>query len=373
MRSVPRILMVTPTLTNPAIQGNSARILAFGRELKRRGFDVEVLYYTLDAWTPEIEAQMRREWSRLHVLEGRAHREQAYAAHWGLDDWCPAELVSQVRRLCAETPYQAVVVNYVWLSACLEMVNGPLRILDTHDIFGDRARLAMEAGLEPSWYFTSPAEEARGFDRADIVLAIQDEERQAIAPRTKAPVLTVGHPVHARFLLDEFRSPSVAQFGYFASKNPWNIASIRALDDALAETHTSPAWLLAGSICREPLLLRSNPRILGLVDDPGDFYDLVDCVLNPMAAGTGLKIKTVEALAYGRPVLGTTEAYRGLEIFHPSQAVPTIADLAQLIFDYTDSPRLRHDIGAASMRTYVSYMQATQQAYDDLAQIIRQT
>lgn len=373
MRAAPRVLMVTPTQTNPAVQGNSARVLAFGRELKRRGFDVEVLYYTLDAWTPEIEAQMRREWSRLHIVDGRAHREQTYAAHWGLDDWCPAELVSRVRRLCTETPYQAVIVNYVWLSACLEMVDGPLRILDTHDIFGDRARLAVEAGLEPSWYFTSREEEARGFDRADVVIAIQEEERQVIAPRSRAPVLTVGHPVHARFLLDVRSGPSAAQFGYFASNNPWNVASIRALDDALAGDKTSPAWLLAGSICRQPLSLRTRPRILGLVDDPGDFYDLVDCVLNPMAAGTGLKIKTVEALAYGRPVLGTTEAYRGLEIFHPSQAVSTVTDLADLICDYAASPTLRHDIGSASMRTYVSYMQVTQQAYDDLSKIIRQT
>ncbi len=370
--AAPRVLMVTPTQTNPATQGNSARILAFGRELKARGFEVDVLYYVLDDWNPEIENRMRREWSQLHIVEGRPHAKQSHAAYWGLDDWCPAELVQKVRQLCKDHDYRAVIVNYVWLSACLIGIDRPLRILDTHDIFGDRAHLAISAGLEPSWYFTSIEEEARGLDRADVIIAIQHEERQLLLPRTEASVLTVGHPVHARFLSP--RDDVTAEpFGYFASGNPWNVASIRALDAALTTTSPPLNWMMAGSICRQPIPFQSHPRILGVLDDPGDFYDLAACVINPMSAGTGLKIKTVEALAYGRPVLGTSEAFRGLTAFHEAQTAPTITDLAQIMRNYLSSPSLRRDVTSASMRTYIDYMQTTQRAYDDLARMIIQT
>lgn len=372
IRSAPRVLMVTPTQTNPAVQGNSARILAFGRELKRRGFEVEVLYYVLDDWSPTIENLMRQEWSDLHVVNPRPHADQSYAAFWGLDDWCADELIQRVRSLCKQKHYDAVVVNYVWLSACLKAVDQPLRLLDTHDIFGDRARLALEAGLEPSWYFTSLEEETRGLDRADVAIAIQDEERQLLASRTKAVVMTVGHPVHAQFALDRPQVSQEGPFGYFASGNPWNMASIRALDAELARVSPSLEWVMAGSICRQPMQLRTHPRILGMLDEPNDFYELAACVINPMTAGTGLKIKTVEALAYGRPVLGTTEAFRGMTTYHAAQAASDVPDLARVMREYIRTPALRREISISSMNTYVDYMQATQKSYDDLAQMIRQ-
>lgn len=370
-RPAPRVLMVTPTQTNPATQGNSARVLAFGKELKRRGFEVEVLYYVLDGWNPTIENLMRQEWSELYIVEGRQHIKQSYAAFWGLDDWCPDELIMRIRHLCKKNKYHAVVVNYVWLSACLEAVDRPLRLLDTHDLFGNRAQLAVASGLEPSWYFTSVEEEARGLDRADVVIAIQAEEHQLLASRTKAAVMTVGHPVHARFPSGQGQAAREGPFGYFASGNPWNIASIRALDSELARVSPSLEWVMAGSICGQSVPLLTSPRILGLLDEPDDFYDLAACVINPMTAGTGLKIKTVEALAYGRSVLGTSEAFRGMATYHPAQAASTIPDLARIMSDYITTPALRDEIAIASVHTYVSYMQTTQQSYDDLAQMIR--
>lgn len=364
-----RVLLVTPTQTHPPTQGNSARILAFGRELKRRGFAVEVLYFELDQWNPQIHEAMRHEWDELHVLPGRPHKEQSFAAFWGLDDWCPDALTTKVRGLCRARRYSAVIVNYVWLSKCLEGVEDSAKIIDTHDLFGGRAEVALRSGLEPSWYFTSEALEAQGLDRADAVLAIQAEEHDLLAARTRARVMTVGHPVHASFRPAPDTSKGET-FGYFGSGNPWNLASVKALDGALAQQAPELDWLLAGSICRRPLGLRSSPRVLGLVDEPADFYDLVSCVLNPMLAGTGLKIKTVEALAHGRPVIGTAEAFRGLEIHHRLQDLQTIEEMIGAIKDFSASQALRQDLSAASARSYVAYMAQTQKAYDDFARLI---
>lgn len=368
-RKRPRILVVTPTQTHPSLQGNSARILAFGREMKRRGFLVDVLYYVIDHWNEEIARDMRQEWAELHLVSARPHRRQSHASHWGLDDWCPDELVHKVRALCETHAYSAVVVNYVWLSRVLEAVENGLRVIDTHDIFGGRAQLALEAGMEPNWFFTSEAEEGTGLDRADLIFAIQKEERGVLATRTSRPVWTVGHPVHATYRPSPAEEKTV--FGYFASGNPWNRASIRVLDHHLAQSRERLAWVLAGSICKADLGLRSCPHVLGMVPAPSDFYDRVHCVLNPMLAGTGLKIKTVEALAHGRPVIGTDEAYRGLETFHPLQQLLTIDDMATAMHDYAASATLRRELSAACGRTYVSYMAETQQAYDDFASFIR--
>jgi hypothetical protein len=90
-----------------------------------------------------------------------------------------------------------------------------------------------------------------------------------------------------------------------------------------------------------------------------------------MLAGTGLKIKTVEALAHGRPLVGTREAFRGLESFHPMQSLDTIEDMARAMTEFASSRALRAELAAACARTYVAYMATTQSAYDDFASLIR--
>lgn len=337
--------------------------------MRRRGYAIDLLYYKIDYWSGNTAIAMRAEWDALHLIEPQPHRKQTQASHWGLDDWCPDVLVHKVRQLCQQHRYQAVVVNYVWLSRVLEEVDNAVKVIDTHDVFGGRAELAMASGVEPSWFFTSPEEEATGLNRADLVLAIQNEERDLLLSRTHRPVYTIGHPVHAAYR--PLPTTDTTIFGYFASANPWNLASLRALDQELAQTPQPMRWVMAGSICRSEMNLHSSPRIMGMVQAPAEFYDKVSCVLNPMLAGTGLKIKTIEAMAHGRPLIGTQEAFRGLESFHPLQSLDTIKDMTMAMTEFASSDALRTELSAACALTYVAYMAATQSAYDDFAALIR--
>jgi Glycosyl transferases group 1 len=70
------------------------------------------------------------------------------------------------------------------------------------------------------------------------------------------------------------------------------------------------SWLIAGTILRRGLPLVSRPFRLGVVERLEYFYAMVDCIVNPMIGGTGLKIKTIEALGYGRPIIGTVARIR---------------------------------------------------------------
>ncbi|WP_295185929.1 glycosyltransferase [uncultured Brevundimonas sp.] len=365
-----RVLIVTPTFTNPPSQGNSARILAFGRELKARGVTVDVLYYVLDQFNQEIEAQMRAEWAELHLVSAQPHSQQKFPACWGLDDWCPPMLVKAVGDLCRKTAYDAVITNYVWLSACLEEVRGPLKILDTHDLFGGRHQLSLSVGMEPSWFFTTEREEARGFDRADLVVGIQFDESAHIAEQTRAKVITVGHPVEPHFLFQEDAERKSATFGYFASGNPWNVASIAAFDEKLATKTTHLDWAIGGSICKALPRLAGHPKVLGLVSDPWDFYQQVDCALNPMMSGTGLKIKTVEALAYGRAVIGTDHAFKGFHTEHWAHKLTGPAEVADAAFEYQSSNSLREELYAFSRKIFGRYMIDVNKSYDELYKLI---
>jgi len=62
--------------------------------------------------------------------------------------------------------------------------------------------------------------------------------------------------------------------------------------------------------------LIDNPRvdIIGFVDDVSSYYYNADFVVMPIFKGSGIKIKTAEALMFGKVILGTREAFEGYEI-----------------------------------------------------------
>lgn len=67
----------------------------------------------------------------------------------------------------------------------------------------------------------------------------------------------------------------------------------------------------------------------GRVDDPGLYYASARLALLPTVSGTGLSIKTVEALASGLPLVATTRAFRGMNAEAITLPGVAIADSAE--------------------------------------------
>jgi len=355
MKRAPRLLVVSPAPSHPPDQGNSARIQALGAALMERGVVCDFLYYATEGCSADQRTAMEGFWHGLHLLPPVPTGPMGRPGLWALDDWCDDSVVEHVAALQRGGRYDAVLVNYVWMSRVLEAVPDAFRIIDTHDLFGDRHLVALAAGIDPSWFFTIVAEEGRGLARADLVLAIQAAEAETLRARGGVPVATVGHMPALRFLEARMVSRLRAPFGYFGSGNPWNVASVRALDTALAGEVGLP-WLLAGRILRRTdLALASAPLRMPDVPDPAEFYAAVECVLNPMVPGTGLKIKTVEALAHGLPVMGTVHAFSGLPAEHPGHAAPDVAALVGLMREWRGSAAFRDGLARASRLMALRY------------------
>lgn len=75
--------------------------------------------------------------------------------------------------------------------------------------------------------------------------------------------------------------------------------------------YDAPGWL------RRRLSNTAGVRFLGAVDRIDQAYRAAGIVLAPLWSGGGTKIKVLEALAYGRPLLATEHAVRGL-LLRPS-------------------------------------------------------
>lgn len=55
-------------------------------------------------------------------------------------------------------------------------------------------------------------------------------------------------------------------------------------------------------------------NIIGTVEDISKYYENADFIVSPILFGGGMKVKTAEALMYGKTVFGTQEALEGYEI-----------------------------------------------------------
>lgn len=90
------------------------------------------------------------------------------------------------------------------------------------------------------------------------------------------------------------------------------------------------------------------------VPDVTPFYQQADIVVAPIRFGGGTRIKIIEALSMGRPVVSTTVGAEGLGLRHGHDVLlaDSAADFAQACARLARAPALRADLVAAGRRTF---------------------
>lgn len=83
----------------------------------------------------------------------------------------------------------------------------------------------------------------------------------------------------------------------------------------------------------------NNVTILGKVKDLSEFYYKVDAVVMPIFKGGGMKVKTAEALMFGKTIFATEEALQGYKIYNVNNVYPceTASDFKLNIIKYFES------------------------------------
>lgn len=89
---------------------------------------------------------------------------------------------------------------------------------------------------------------------------------------------------------------------------------------------------IVGSICDNyhSTEVPPNVELEGRVDDLRPYYVNATAVISPILSGAGTKTKTIEALGYGKTILGSPEALKGI----PAEFYPKIGKLCQTDEDY---------------------------------------
>ena len=179
-------------------------------------------------------------------------------------------------------------------------MTGSKKIIYTHDVFTNRFHQTGDG-----WFSVTAGEEAKALNRADIVLSIQEKEAEYHRTLTTRKVLTA----YSYFRIDETRLIGKKVLLFLAGKNMHNVKAITVFIDTvfrpLMRVYPDLKLIIGGSICNviDKSIADDSITIHGEVSDLSKFYSLGDVVINPTLTGTGLKIKTFEAMAYGKIII----------------------------------------------------------------------
>ena len=97
----------------------------------------------------------------------------------------------------------------------------------------------------------------------------------------------------------------------------------------LHEEIPSLDFILAGSAPPTGWDTYDGVRTLGYVEHSRDFFNQIDALVVPLDVGAGTRIKVLESLARGIPVIGTEKAVEGIEVdgLRPAATIEELYDL----------------------------------------------
>lgn len=230
---------------------------------------------------------------------------------------CPQSLVALVSKLARRYRPTAVVAEYIFLTPCFaDLPKGTLRIIDTIDVFSRKADQVIAFGVDDP-YACTEQEERLALLKADSLLAIQTSEAEFLKALTpERDVLLVGmdfeiasHPVPTLGKPDTIT--------VVASDNALNVHGLTGfLSECwplIKELHPSALLKIVGKVGEQCQLEDPAVQYIRWVDNLEGVYREARVVINPTIAGTGLKIKSAEALAHGRPLVLWPHGADGLE------------------------------------------------------------
>jgi glycosyltransferase involved in cell wall biosynthesis len=229
-------------------------------------------------------------------------------------NFCHDGLVALLAAIGSELPNAVYYINYAFMTRFLPYLS-PDRIsfVDTHDVLSDKSAKVVRFGVSDN-VSISAAEEGAMLQRANAVLAIQRNDAAKLATMTPhTPVLTVGVDFAAP---DVGRAPEQPTVLMVAHNNPLNIKGaqdfLRFAWPFVKAGRPETRFVVVGSVAQA--IRYPDPQVLfaGVVDDLAPYYAGARVVVNPAVAGTGLKIKTVESIAYARPIVTFPSGVEGI-------------------------------------------------------------
>ncbi|MDB4902998.1 MAG: hypothetical protein JWQ63_2279 [Mucilaginibacter sp.] len=257
------------------------------------------------------------------------------------------------RRLKAflkDKKFDTIIIEYIHSSYFLNFLTDDTQIiLDAHDIISNRADEFKKFNYAGALYELSRETEIEIFNVYDNIIVLCEPDYDEITAMVgTGKALLCPHPVQSYLhpVKEDVKNIVFIASAYLPNRDAINWFVTNCWPYIITKYNVQLS--VYGSVSAGPDLVGQQQIFCkGFVADIDQIYEEADIIINPVRFGAGLKIKNVEALAHGRPLVTTTHGARGIEagINKAFLVADDAADFIQSIASLIESETLRKNLG----------------------------
>lgn len=222
-----------------------------------------------------------------------------------------------VAELAAANQPAAVITEYLYLNACFTgLPDSVLKLTHTIDMLSRVQPEVLVHGVDSIGSDVSVAEERAALLLGDVIIALQAREAalfRALVPERE--VIVLGY-APARIAAAPSQAVKAGRVLMVGGEHEMNRRGLQFLVHEVwpqvSAALPRAVLCVAGEVGRFLPAGAANVEVLGVVDRLEEEYARAAVLVNPVDLGTGLKVKTVEALCHGKALVTTPVGVEGL-------------------------------------------------------------
>jgi polysaccharide biosynthesis protein PslH len=326
------ILFLSRWFPYPVDNGSKLRVMGLLRGLAEH-HDVTLLSF-IDQPDVNLDAlELRSICSEVHVVRWREFNSQSWRARLGLFSWRPrflidthsSELADLIRSLISSNKYDLVIASELSMAAYYSDFGGIPAVFEELELgqFYDRIALAggyLERLRFSLTWFKLRIYLARLLDSFCLCTVASEQEYHLLVknfPRHKKKAATIPNCIQ----FEDYQGLEVSRvvnqlvysgsFRFYANYEAmqWFVAEVFP---TILEQIPDVRLLITGDHADLPLPAFSNILLTGYVDDIKPVIASSSISLAPLLRGGGTRLKILEAMALGTPVVATSKGAEGL-------------------------------------------------------------
>ncbi|WP_175507531.1 glycosyltransferase [Nocardioides terrae] len=329
------MLLLTKTDFTDPRDGGTLRVAAVESELRRR-LEADVRWVCVEertgqaevpsvGWLPQLIGNLRVLLAYLRIGSLSAAR------------WYRPRVVRELLALQAELQPTVRVIEYSQLLGYRALLKGPV-VLDMHNVESElMANYASSSGRAKAWLARYEAARLRWLERrlgkhADVVGVVSEHDRHILQQTMVAPprrlVVAPNGVADAGFGIEAERGPEVvfvAHLGWAPNVDAAEWLCEKAWPEVVARRPDARLSLVGRSPAKRVLKLQADTvRVVPDVPSVLPYVAGAAVATAPLLAAGGTRLKILEALSCGTPVVATTLGALGLE--HVDEAALLVRD-----------------------------------------------
>jgi glycosyltransferase involved in cell wall biosynthesis len=216
--------------------------------------------------------------------------------------------------------FDFAIIEYIELALFYNYISKEtITFLDTHDLIHEKVNSFKSYNIPYPGISFSESEEFKIFSYFDYIITIQSNEYRKVNFRLgQKKTLLVPYAVDSK--RRNIRK-EIVNIGFVGSEYQPNVVSVNwfvtYVWPSVSDNNNSLVFNIYGRVCNRinPKIVESNHSINlhGFCNEVSVVYEESDILVNPVFFGGGLKIKNIEALGNGLPLITTTHGSSGLE------------------------------------------------------------